>query len=42
MRALFKDLDLSVLKTLMDINFWGSGIVVNMQCLHYCRQRERL
>lgn len=24
MRALFKDLDLSVLKTLMDINFWGT------------------
>jgi len=23
MRALFKDLDLSVLKTLMDVNFWG-------------------
>jgi short-subunit dehydrogenase len=24
MRALFKDLDLSVLRTLMDINFWGT------------------
>jgi short-subunit dehydrogenase len=24
MRALFKDLDLSVLKTLMDVNFWGT------------------
>lgn len=24
MRALFKDLDLAVLKTLMDVNFWGA------------------
>src|SRR4051812_34333379 len=24
MRALFSDLDLSVLKTLMDVNFWGT------------------
>lgn len=24
MRALFKDLDLSVIKTLMDVNFWGT------------------
>ena len=24
MRAMFKDLDLSVLKTLMDVNFWGT------------------
>jgi short-subunit dehydrogenase len=27
MRALFQDVDLSVLKTLMDVNFWGNRLL---------------
>ena len=34
MRAFFKDLDLSVLKSLMDINFWGT-VYATKYCLPY-------
>ena len=35
MRAMFKELELSVLHSLMDVNFWVRYIVQNTPCLIY-------
>ncbi len=39
MRALFEDLDLSVLKSLMDVNFWGT-VYVTKYALPYIKKSE--
>ena len=39
MRALFKDLDLCVLKTLMDTNFWGTVYITKYALPHVLKQR---
>lgn len=39
MRALFKDLDLSVMKRLMDINFWGT-VYATKYCIPYISKEK--
>ncbi|MFC3366354.1 hypothetical protein ACFOG5_24530 [Pedobacter fastidiosus] len=42
MRALFNDLDLSVLKNLMDVNFWGTVYCTKYALPEILKTKERL